>query len=439
MSKFNMSNLQLVSRRNLVDILKNGFSKQSVQDVLDRDKVFLNVRGYQENDEKSISSENISVVILKNKQTQKLSTSPRKIKKTVAQMQEGNQDVEYDIKGMPLNQYMDKMRSMQFQEFQRKIQSRDNHYLGDVALLISRANRNNDKELLAQMVELIKKDPNYAFAFSGGTLDLNKLYKLSGLDPNDVEKAMDIAEEIEARGGDIDSTQIDADKIAEYSEKTLEEIEQTLEQEAKEQEVQETDEIAEEKASSKVNQLISKMTKGLAKGLVVGLLARVARMNIRDKIRNRAEALKQRNSKIQLKNEEAKEDEFNPYKTQNEFSKNEPVKTKESQENAREIQSRQQRTMDEKAIAQKAVEQKLKEGKELTKDEQQLHQEHLNELSKTEKNGLENTLQRYALQNNKEIQMALARVGKEAAKAQENRIVVKAREDETIVVEDNGR
>lgn len=439
MSKVNMSNIQLVSRRNLVDILKNGFSKQSDQGVSYQDKVYLNVRGYQENDEKPISPENISVVVLRNRQTQRLSTSPRKIEETMAQMQDGNQDVEYDMKGMPLNQYMDKIRSMQLQEFQKKIQSRDNYHLGDVALLITTANRNNDKELLAQMIELIKKDPNYEFAFDGGKLNLDKLYDMSRMNRAKVEDGMDKAEEIEARGGDIDSTEIDADKIAEYSEKTVEEIEQTIEQEIQEQEVQEPDEIDEEKTSSRVSQLVSRMTKGLAKGVAVGLLARVARMNIRDKIRNRAEVSKQRNPKMQLKNEKTKEDEFNPYKTKSEASKNESTKTKEAQENAREIQSRQQRTMDEKAIAQKAIEQKLTEGKELTRDEQQLHQEHLNELSKTEKNGLENTLERYALQNNKEIQMALARVGREAAKAQENGVVIKAREDETLLVEDEGR
>lgn len=199
MSKVNISNLQLVSRRNLVDILKNGFSKQLDQDISDKDKVYLNVRGYQENDEKSISPENISVVVLRNRQTQRLSTSPRKIEETIAQIQEGNQEVEYDMKGMPLNQYMDKMRSMQLQEFQKKIQSRDNYHLGDVALLITTANRNNDKELLAQMIELIKKDPNYEFAFNGGKLDLNKLYEMSRMDRAKVENGMDNAEILEKK------------------------------------------------------------------------------------------------------------------------------------------------------------------------------------------------------------------------------------------------
>lgn len=439
MSKVNMSNLQLVNRRNLVDILKNGFSKQSTQDASDKDKVYLNVKGYQENDEKPISPENISVVILKNKQTQKLSTSHRKIEETITQMQEGNSDVEYDIKGMPLNQYMNKMRSMQLQEFQKKIQSRDNYHLGDVALLITTANRNNDMELLAQMIELIKRDPNYEFAFDGGKLDLDKLYDMSRMDRSKVEDGMDKAEEIEARGGDIDSTEIEADKIAEYSEKTVEEIEQTIEQEIQEQEEQETDEIDEEKASSRVNQLISKMTKRLAQGIVMGLLARVARMNIRDKIRNRAEDSRQKNPKTQLKNDKEKEDEFHPYRTQTEVSQNEPTKPKTSQANFKEIESRQQRERIEKEIAVQTIEQKLKDGKELSKNEQHLYQEHLNEVSKNEKNALENTLERYALQNNEKIQRALARVGKEAAQAQEKGIMIDAKEKDATVVKDEGR
>lgn len=445
MSTANISNLQLVNRRSLVDILKNGFSKKSAQEIPDKDRVYLNIRGYQELAEKPISPQNISIVILKNKETQKLSTSPRKIEETIAQMHEGKKDIEYDMKGMPLNQYVHKMRTMQLKEFQKKIQARDNYHLGDVALLISTANRNNDKELLAQMVELIKRDPNYEFAFDGGKLYLNKLYEMSRIDRAKIEDGMDKAEEIEARGGDIDSTEIDANKIAEYSDKTVEEIEQTIEQEIQEQESQVDNEIDEEKASSRVNQFVSRITKGLAKGIAAGLLDRVARINIKDKIRERAEVSKQRNPKMQLKSGRTKEtaieekSEFNPYKNQSETSKNEATKKKTSQESSREIENRQQREKNEREIAIQKIEQKLAKGKELDGNEQDLYRMHLNEKSQTEKNGLENTLERYALQNNKEIQMALAKAGKEAAQARQEKATIKIKEDNTIVVEDETR
>lgn len=404
MSTTNTAKLHLVSRSNLANILREGFSKQTKQDISDSEKVYLNVREEQEDIGKPISPEKVSVVVLRNKETKKLSTSPQKIEDTLSLMRDGIESSEYEMKAMPLNQYMDKMRAMQLQEFQKKIQGRDNYHLGDVALLISMANKNNDKELLTQMVDLIKFDPNYQFAFDGGKLDLNKLYDMSRMDRSKVEAGMDIAEEIEDRGGNVDSTEIEADEIAEYSEKTEAEIEQTIEQDLQEQG---NDEIDEEKTASRINQIVARMAKGLAKGVAVGILARVARMNIKDKIKEKTEASKQKNPRVQAKEGKTKEalskddNGFNPYRENQDNGNRETAK---KEQNSREIESRQQREKLEKEVAIKRIEEKINDGKELNKDEQDLYQAHLNETAKQKENVLGNSLMAYALQDNKDFQ-----------------------------------
>ncbi len=444
MSTVNTQNIYLVNRRSLTSILKDGFSKQPKQDISDNDKVYLNVKDRQESAETPISPEKVSVVVLRNRETKKLSTSPKKIEDTISMLQEGIESSEYEIKAIPLNQYMDKMRSMQFQEFQKKIQSRDNYHLADVALLISTANKNHDTELLSQMIDLIRFDPNYQFAFDGGKLDLNKLYKLGKMNRAKVEAGMDKAEEEERRGGNIDSTEIDAEQIAEYSDKTVQEIEQTADQEIQEQEAQDNSEIDENKANSKVNQIINRMTKGLAKGIVVAIFARVARMNIRDKIKEKAEEFKKRKSKIQLRSRKSKEEpnrensEFNPYKNENEKSQENHA---EKEQNVQEIQSRQQRQKIERDLAIEQIKEKLKNGKELDKGEQELYQTHLNETARQEKSELPNTLNQYALQNNKEIQKNLERVSREANGKNElsDVKVVKDQEYGEIIAEEDVR
>lgn len=416
MSTTNTAKLHLVSRSNLANILRNGFSKQPKQDIPDSEKVYLNVREDQEDTGKPISPEKVSVVVLRNKKSKKLSTSPQKIEDTINLMREGIESSEYEMKAMPLNQYMDKMRAMQLQEFQKKIQGRDNYHLADVALLISMANKNNDKELLAQMVDLIKFDPNYQFAFNGGKLDLNKLYDMGRMDRSKVEAGMDIAEEIEDRGGNVDSTEIEAGEIAEYSEKTEAEIEQAIEQELQEQG---NDEIDEEKTTSRVNQVVTRMAKGLAKGVAVGLLARVARMNVRDKIKERAKVSKQKNPRVQAKDGKTKEalskddNGFNPYRENQDNGNRETAK---KEQNSREIESRQQREKLEKEVKTLAIEKKLSEGKELNIDEQKFYEQRLKEMSEQEKNVLPNNLDIYRV--DAKTQEALAKVMAEASQHQ---------------------
>lgn len=300
MSTTNTAKLHLVSRRNLANILKNGFSKQPKQDIPDSEKVYLNVREDKEDTGKPISPEKISVIVLKNKESKKLSTSPQKIEATIKLMREGIESSEYEIKAMPLSQYMDKMKAMQSREFQK----------------------------------------------------------------------------------------------------------------------QGNDEKDEEKTVFRVNEMVSRMANGLAKGVAVGVLAR---MNIRDKIKEKAEVAKQKNPRVQARDDKTKEalskddNGFNPYRENQDNGNREKAK---NEQNSREIESRQQREKLEKEIAIKKIEDKINNGKELNKDEQDLYQAHLNETAKQKENVLGNSLMAYALQDNKDFQRRtneVMKIAKEAA------------------------
>lgn len=302
MSTTNTAKLYLVSRRNLASILRNGFSKQPKQDIPDSEKVYLNVRENQEDTGKPISPDKVSVVVLRNKETKKLSISPQKIEDTINLMREGIESPEYEIKAMPLNKYMEKMRAMQLQK-----------------------------------------------------------------------------------------------------------------------KIQENDEIDEEKTASRANQVVTRMAKGLSKDTVAGVFARVAKMNIRDKIKEKIEVSKQKNPRVPAKDGKTKEalskddNGFNPYR-ENQDNGNRDTAKKE--QNFREIESRQQREKLEKEVAIKKIEDKINDGKELNKDEQELYQAHLNETAKQKENVLGNSLMAYALQDNKDFQRRtneVMKIAKEAA------------------------
>lgn len=416
MQTITKNNLYLTEKKTLAPMLRHGFSKNAKNNedsVRDNNSVYLSVNQRQ-NEETEISPDKINVVVLRNKETKKLTTSPKKIEVALAYAENGMEDPEYQISEIPLSKYMEKIRISQLNSFKQKIQSRDNHNLGDVALLISTANKNNDKELLAEMLELIKHDPNYEFAFDGGKLNLKKLYDLALMDKGDVEVGMDKAEELEEKNGKVNADELTADQIAEYSDEVSTQIDEIAQEETDnlEETQGEEQEIDTTQVEKNVNAKVAIIAAGLAKGLA-------SRINIRGKV---AERIKNTTAKAQARINQRRDKTLEDKSKPEEFRENpltslKSKEVKKDKDNSRVLLDRQEREKQRQEAEWKKIREKVEKGKELNEHESAIYAEHQKELQRQadEKMKASRTIDQYTIKD-KAVQERLAQVGKEAEK-----------------------
>lgn len=171
-------------------------------------------------------------------------------------------------------------------------------------------------------------------------------------------------------------------------------------------------------------------TAGFTAGLAKGILSR---MNIRDIAKENIEKMQARlgNKKDEkVKTEKVQEDKQHLPNKEN--SKEDLESQKKKEENNREITARQQREKQKEEIALVKIKEKVEKGKELTEKERVLYEEHQKELSRNAAEEMKslNTLDQYALQNNKEIMARLALAGKMAAEQLGKNVQVQQKEDE---------
>lgn len=183
MAENKFGKISLVNKQDLANIAKTGkvpMDTTEKEKKTAKDKLYISVKAKNKTESQEVTSpsDNISVLMIKDSNRGKVSYSPPTIKKYVDMQKRGKMPEGFSIAEEPVGKYLEKQFSKYQVDFERAIQSRDNRNLGLVALYITKANENSDQVALGIMIELIKNDPNYAFAFNGGTLDLDKLKDL---------------------------------------------------------------------------------------------------------------------------------------------------------------------------------------------------------------------------------------------------------------------
>lgn len=222
----NKSKTFLVDKMHLANIAVTSQIPKN-QSNKPEDKVYISKKEPDKNEDPSTTSpsENINILFVRDSNTGELHYSADTVKKYADLRKEGNMPEGFSIHQEPVGKYIEKQFSTYQVDFEKAIQSRDNKNLGLVALYMTRAHESNDQVALGKMIELIKNDPNYAFAFRRGTLDLNKLKGLSLMSEADVKAGFDNVEELEARtGGKFDSTKWSARGIDKIADEDIEEI-----------------------------------------------------------------------------------------------------------------------------------------------------------------------------------------------------------------------
>ena len=267
----------LVNKLDLASIANTGkMSTDVTKKQENQEKLYISVKQQMEADSQKATSpsENISVLMVQNDKTGKASYSPSTIKKYAELKKEGKLPEGISISREPVGKYLEKQFSKYEVDFHRAIQSRDNSNLGLVALYITRVNENNDQVALGMMIELIKNDPNFAFAFRGGNLDLDKLKDLSLMSEADVKVGFDNAEEKEdMTNGKFDSTKMSAKKIDELADDQY--IKDILEGEE-----QTTADFETEVDNAKTSDEVEDTSKNTRRNMVRNMTARIARLNV---------------------------------------------------------------------------------------------------------------------------------------------------------------
>lgn len=281
----------LVNKLDLASIVKTGKISTDItkkEESKKQEKIYISVRQDEESaSQKSTSpSANISVLMLQNEKIGKSSYSPSLIKKYAELGKRGRLPEGVSISREPVGKYLEKQFSKYQIDFQKAIQSRDNRNLGLVALYITKANENNDQVALGIMIELIKNDPNFAFAFKGGNLDLDKLKDLSLMSEADVKVGFDKAEELD----DLTNRKFDSTK------KTAEQIDELADQDISQRlevEMQQTNtDFETEVDSAETEEEVENASSNTRKNLVKNMATMVAGLGIIKNIsmRQKAEA-----------------------------------------------------------------------------------------------------------------------------------------------------
>ncbi len=292
----------LVNKVDLASVAKTGKISTDItksEESKKQEKLYISVKQQDETtSQKSTSpSENMSVLMVQDEKTGKASYSPSVIKKYAELRKNGKLPEGVSISREPVGKYLEKQFSKYEIDFQKAIQSRDNSNLGLVALYITKANENNDQVALGMMIELIKNDPNFAFAFRGETLDLDKLKDLSLMNESDVKVGFDVAEEKdELTHGKFDSTKKSAQEIDALAEQDI-----SQELEASQQEISTNFDL--EIDNAKTEEEVADVSNNARKNIVKNMAAMVAGLGMIRNVATRQKGIEKINE-AQAKSEQ---------------------------------------------------------------------------------------------------------------------------------------
>lgn len=422
--------ISLVNKQDLASIAKTGDIPKDNTEKDKKENLYISMKPREQTESKETTSpsNNINVLLVKDSNRRKVSYSPNIIKKYADMQKRGEMPEGVSIAEEPVGKYLEKQFSKYKVDFEKAIQSRDNKNLELVALYITRANESNDKVALGIMIELIKNDPNYAFAFDGGRLDLNKLKGLSLMSEVDVKVGFDKAEELEdLTNGKFDSTKKTAEQIDKIADQ---DISQRIETETQETENSLDVEIDNAETEKDVENTTSTVKEKLSIGIAtmvasLGAIKNIsARQNAEKRINN---AKLKTEQKIDSKAKEGLSKLGNLRKTaenskdsnsiENLFKRSSLSETsKESENKQLEDRARLEREKIDKEQELQRIRNRKEAGKKITPEEEALLREETIRIAE-QKMRDNNTIQQYRAEES--IVRQTVEVGRESAERQE--------------------
>ena len=189
------NSISLVDKVHLARISENGEMPKS-DSKRPENKVYISKKDSDEKQGQNSTSpgENINVLFVNDANTGQTFYSANEVKRYDDLRRAGKMPEGFSIRQEPVGKYIEKEFSTYKIGFEEAIKSNGNENIGLIALYVTRANENNDHVALGKMTELMRERANFAFAFNGGTLDLQKLKEISQLRESDVTAGINALE-----------------------------------------------------------------------------------------------------------------------------------------------------------------------------------------------------------------------------------------------------
>lgn len=437
MEKVKNNSTFLINKQSLGTILSTGLNRSKAEKEPNQDNLYV-VANVDEKDESPlVSPSKLNILVLRSKKTKKLTVDSEKVSIALKYLEAGQTIPNFDMEEFPFAKYVQMLRQKDqekesitpdiavLNQFKQKIQSRDNHNVGDVALMIATARKENNIELVRAMLEMIKNDPNYAFAFENGKLSFKKLNELATMDKYDVKVGMDRAEELEYETGKTDASELTSEQISEYSAMTENEFQAELDAEV--QTIENSIDASNDTPSEiDENSLIAKAVKkatqfgigaiGVSK-IVNNMMGRIG--DAKGKVAAKKDIAAQ---KLAREKDQKEQD-------RNLFDRDKDPRTNPEKQKEQEELNRQRQAKEAELARLKSISQSIEKGQRISEEDQKFYNDNKQKLKvekeKTAFGAITGDLR-------KEIQMKQQAIGKVALERKEQGISAPAREVEEI-------
>lgn len=185
-------NISLVDKLSLYTMSKTGETSNSKNNSLN-DKVYVVIPSSDEN--QTSKSTSPSILGVRNNNTGEVIYSADEVKRFSDLRKQGKMSSEFSMQKEPVETYLKKEFSQYQVAFEDAIKSNGNENLPVVLRYIKEAYESNNKAVLGQMLELISGRANFEFMFRGGSLNINKIKRISELSDSDIINGINALED----------------------------------------------------------------------------------------------------------------------------------------------------------------------------------------------------------------------------------------------------